>query len=89
MTLLMRGKFDKYWGDCNILMAISAVLDPRYKMRLINFCFHRIYSYSESERNILEVKQTLWEIYEMYANAIEQPPFLLLMIHIMELEIFQ
>ncbi|KAH7658200.1 Tam3-transposase (Ac family) protein [Dioscorea alata] len=68
MALLMRGKFDKYWGDCNMLMAISAVLDPRYKMVLINFCFHRIYSNSESERNILEVKQTLWEIYEMYAT---------------------
>ncbi|KAH7672190.1 Tam3-transposase (Ac family) protein [Dioscorea alata] len=68
MALLMRGKFDKYWGDCNMLMAVSAVLDPRYKMVLINFCFHRIYSNSESERNILKVKQTLWEIYEMYAT---------------------
>ena len=29
----MSDKFDKYWGDMNILMALAAVLDPRYKMK--------------------------------------------------------
>ncbi|XP_038983217.1 zinc finger BED domain-containing protein RICESLEEPER 2-like [Phoenix dactylifera] len=39
MTRRMNEKFEKYWGDCNLLMAIGAVLDPRYKMQLIVFCF--------------------------------------------------
>ena len=32
MTTKMNKKFAKYWGVCNLLMAIGAVLDPRYKM---------------------------------------------------------
>jgi hypothetical protein len=36
-------KFDKYWGECNLLMSLAAALDPRYKMKLINFCFPFIY----------------------------------------------
>ena len=30
-------KFDKYWGECNFVMAIAAVLDPRFKMTLSPF----------------------------------------------------
>ncbi|KAK2987679.1 hypothetical protein RJ640_028927 [Escallonia rubra] len=29
MAMKMKEKFDKYWGECNLLMAIAAVLDPR------------------------------------------------------------
>jgi hypothetical protein len=36
-------KFNKYWGDTNLMMSIVAVLDPRYKMKLINFCFPIMY----------------------------------------------
>jgi hypothetical protein len=42
-TNLMMSKFDKYWGDTNLMMSIAAVLDPRYKMKLINFCFPIMY----------------------------------------------
>jgi hypothetical protein len=43
MAARMSDKFDKYWGDTNMLMALAAVLDSRYKMKLINFCFPIIY----------------------------------------------
>jgi hypothetical protein len=32
-------KFEKYWGECNLLMAVGAVLDPRFKLKLVQFCF--------------------------------------------------
>jgi hypothetical protein len=43
MVIKMDDKFDEYWGDCNLLMVIIVVLDPRYKMKLIHFCFPLIY----------------------------------------------
>jgi hypothetical protein len=46
MAIKMTNKFDKYWGESNLLMSIAAVLDPRYKMKLINFCFPIIYPLS-------------------------------------------
>jgi hypothetical protein len=43
MAARISDKFDKYWGDTNMLMALAAMLDSRYKMKLINFCFPIIY----------------------------------------------
>jgi hypothetical protein len=56
-------KFDKYWGECNLLMSIAAVLDPRYKMKLINFCFPFIYPEPESSMHIENVLSILHELY--------------------------
>lgn len=35
----MEEKFDKYLGECNLLMAIASVLDPRCKCHVVNICF--------------------------------------------------
>lgn len=35
----MKLKFDKYWGETNLIMSIGAVMDPRFKMKLPTFCF--------------------------------------------------
>ncbi|KAJ6838874.1 zinc finger BED domain-containing protein RICESLEEPER 2-like [Iris pallida] len=40
----MKSKFEKYWGQCNLLMSIAAVLDPRFKMKLIEFYFQNLSS---------------------------------------------
>nr|KAJ0202846.1 hypothetical protein LSAT_V11C500240090 [Lactuca sativa] len=45
-------------------MAIASVLDPRFKMKLIEFSFPTIYS--NAEKNIKEVKKALYEMYEEY-----------------------
>ena len=47
-------------------MAIAAVLDPRFKMTLINFSFPRIYQGFEVARNIDRVHDSLYELYNEY-----------------------
>ncbi|XP_020254292.1 zinc finger BED domain-containing protein RICESLEEPER 2-like [Asparagus officinalis] len=32
MAKKMHDKFEKYWGECNLLMAIASVMDPRLKI---------------------------------------------------------
>ncbi|XP_058185159.1 zinc finger BED domain-containing protein RICESLEEPER 2-like isoform X2 [Rhododendron vialii] len=64
MALKMKIKFDKYWGECNLLMALGAVLDPRYKMTLIDCCFPEIYTELEAARNSSIVLQSLHELYK-------------------------
>ena len=42
MAREMHEKFDKYWGDIeklNLMMFVAIVLDPRYKLRFVNFWF--------------------------------------------------
>nr|XP_011462901.1 PREDICTED: zinc finger BED domain-containing protein RICESLEEPER 1-like isoform X1 [Fragaria vesca subsp. vesca]XP_011462902.1 PREDICTED: zinc finger BED domain-containing protein RICESLEEPER 1-like isoform X1 [Fragaria vesca subsp. vesca]XP_011462903.1 PREDICTED: zinc finger BED domain-containing protein RICESLEEPER 1-like isoform X1 [Fragaria vesca subsp. vesca]XP_011462904.1 PREDICTED: zinc finger BED domain-containing protein RICESLEEPER 1-like isoform X1 [Fragaria vesca subsp. vesca] len=38
----MLKKFDKYWDDMFFLLAISAVLDPRFKMKYIDFVCSKV-----------------------------------------------
>ncbi|KAK3017306.1 hypothetical protein RJ639_006905 [Escallonia herrerae] len=66
IAMKMKEKFDKYWGECNQLMAIVAVLDPRYKMTFIKFCFPKIYNEVESKKNIELVSGSLLEVYKEY-----------------------
>ncbi|XP_042944767.1 zinc finger BED domain-containing protein RICESLEEPER 2-like [Carya illinoinensis] len=69
MAKKMNEKFEKYWGECNLLMAIAAVLDPRYKMVLIKFCFPLIYPKFEASQNIDLVFKVLHELYDEYVQV--------------------
>ncbi|XP_052627235.1 zinc finger BED domain-containing protein RICESLEEPER 2-like [Lactuca sativa] len=64
MVKKMKEKFDKYWGECHLAMAIASVLDPRFKMKLVEFCFPTLYQ--NSDENIKEVKNALYEMYSEY-----------------------
>ncbi|XP_047309629.1 zinc finger BED domain-containing protein RICESLEEPER 2-like [Impatiens glandulifera] len=65
----MKEKFDKYGGECNLLMAVGCVLDPRCKMRALEFTFPKLYTPFESESNIREVQRLLYVIYKEYSDA--------------------
>ncbi|KAL4564056.1 hypothetical protein LXL04_028106 [Taraxacum kok-saghyz] len=69
MAIKMKKKFDKYWGTCNLLISIGAVMDPRYKMKLIEFSFKGIYSDKETALQIQMVKDTLYLLFEEYVDA--------------------
>ena len=43
----MQAKFDKYWGEYNLALSCVAILDPRYKVTFLKYCFVKIYG-SES-----------------------------------------
>jgi hypothetical protein len=52
-----------------MLMALAAVLDPRYKMKLISFCFPIIYPLDVEGNGIKGVLRVLQELYEVYVAA--------------------
>ncbi|KAG6526236.1 hypothetical protein ZIOFF_016218 [Zingiber officinale] len=62
----MKEKFDKYWGDCNLLMAIAAVLDPTKKMLAVEFCFPKLYSELDASKHISKGKEIIISLYEEY-----------------------
>ncbi|XP_073027039.1 zinc finger BED domain-containing protein RICESLEEPER 2-like [Primulina eburnea] len=69
MVNKMKTKFDKYWGHCNLLISMAAVLDPRNKMKLIEWCFPEIYSEVDAIENIVTVRETLRLLYREYVDA--------------------
>ena len=44
MTESMLAKFNSYWANVNVVMAVAAILDSRYKMKLLEFYYPNIYS---------------------------------------------
>jgi hypothetical protein len=75
MASKMMVKFDKYWGDTNLMMSIAIVLDPRYKMKLINLCFPIMYPLPPivdrlgASYYIENVLIVLKELFEAYISA--------------------
>ncbi|KAK6149525.1 hypothetical protein DH2020_017050 [Rehmannia glutinosa] len=69
MVKKMQFKFDKYWGDCNLLISVAAVLDPRNKMKLIEWCFREIYSPGDAIVHVTTIRETLRMLYNEYVEA--------------------
>ncbi|XP_074562601.1 zinc finger BED domain-containing protein RICESLEEPER 1-like [Curcuma longa] len=67
----MKAKFDKYWGDSNLLISIAAVLDLRNKMKLIEWCFLKIYFVSDAIEHISMIHEILHMLYNEYVEAHE------------------
>ncbi|KAJ3689916.1 hypothetical protein LUZ61_019080 [Rhynchospora tenuis] len=68
MSMAMYEKFEKYWGEVNVLMVVASILDPRLKMVSVKFVYGVLYSRSEVGSRIDEVVEKLRALYDMYAK---------------------
>ena len=72
MSIKMKEKFNKYWSDVHGLMAVAAVLDPRFKLHLLNALFHKIHgSESVAVESSNKVKDLLYNLVLEYQDTIE------------------
>ncbi|XP_024965921.1 zinc finger BED domain-containing protein RICESLEEPER 2-like [Cynara cardunculus var. scolymus] len=51
MASSMLLKFDKYWRVIHDMMSVAIVLDPRYKLKLINYFFPKIYGVDSKDED--------------------------------------
>ncbi|KAM4132835.1 hypothetical protein ACJW30_01G282100 [Castanea mollissima] len=68
----MHEKFDKYWGNIeklNLMMFVVIVLDPRYKLRFVNFWFTKWNPRAVAEDMTKKVKRALVRMYEHYCDC--------------------
>lgn len=63
----MHEKFDKYWKDCSLVLAIAVVMDPRFKMKYIEFSFSKLYG-EEAPKYVKVVDDAIHELYEEYVS---------------------
>jgi len=50
---------------------VAVVLDPRFKLKYVRFCFGRLYDVEEVENFTIKVKDTLLRLFEHYMNVDE------------------
>ena len=65
----MHERFDKYWKDCNLVLAVAVVMDPRFKMKLVEFSYSKIYGVEAAKY----VKVVNDSVHELYKDYVAQP----------------
>ena len=69
MATRMKSKFDKYWGNSNHLLSIAAVLNPRFKFKLIDFAYKSIYNELEAQNQKIILRDSLEALFREYLEA--------------------
>ncbi|KAH7855156.1 hypothetical protein Vadar_021937 [Vaccinium darrowii] len=63
----MQEKFDKYWKDCCLVLAIAVVMDPRFKMKLVEFSLTKIYG-DDAANYVKIVDEGIHELFLEYVS---------------------
>ena len=82
MGKAMLDKFDKYWDspyaendndnakdkkkEKNNVMVIATILDPRFKMKLVGYCFKELYGRDKGMREAEDIKSEFLDLYATY-----------------------
>ncbi|KAK3149447.1 hypothetical protein QOZ80_3AG0217490 [Eleusine coracana subsp. coracana] len=61
----MHERFDKYWKDCSLVLAVAVVMDPRFKMKLVEFSYSKIYGV-EATKYVKVVNDAVHDLYKEY-----------------------
>lgn len=69
MVKAMKVKFDKYWSEYSLILACAAVLDPRYNLNLISYCFRKIYGDADASQHIDRVVALLHALLAEYEKS--------------------
>jgi len=62
----IKAKFDVYWSEYSLILACAAVLDPRYKLNLVSYCFTKIYGNADASHHITGVVALLNRLFTEY-----------------------
>lgn len=73
MASSMVTKFDKYWEESYGVMSMATVLDPRFKMKILEYFFPLIYGDDKAKFHLLNVKAICEGIYQKYDSRCVSP----------------
>ncbi|KMS98808.1 hypothetical protein BVRB_3g068830 [Beta vulgaris subsp. vulgaris] len=59
-------KFDKYWSEYNVILSCAAVLDPRFKIKFVEYCLVKLFGEEDGMIQVGEILTTLKTLYNEY-----------------------
>ncbi|XP_059282816.1 zinc finger BED domain-containing protein RICESLEEPER 1-like [Lycium ferocissimum] len=69
---IMLEQFDKYWKNRYLVLALATIMDPRYKVKYLEFCFLKYEGNDHSPLpSILEAIQSLLDDYVVHRSSME------------------
>ena len=72
MVESMLAKFNSYWANVSVVIAVTAILNPKYKMKLLEFYYPNIYG-NNSDLEIEKIKNLCYELLDEYGDVDESP----------------
>lgn len=70
----MRSKFEEYWERCSLSLAVAAMLDPRFKMKLVEYYYAQIYGSGAPNRidDVFELVKALYNEHSICLASLDQ-----------------
>ncbi|CAL1389816.1 unnamed protein product [Linum trigynum] len=67
----MMSKFLKYWKDYNLVLAFGVILDPRYKLAFVKFCYEKLgEEYTLKPKAIMDDLELLFKEYKTQSSTL-------------------
>ncbi|XP_072071965.1 zinc finger BED domain-containing protein DAYSLEEPER-like [Arachis hypogaea] len=73
MATKMKAKYDKYWGNLknmNMIIFVAVVLDPRYKIKFIEWSFQKLFKKEDADFLCGKVKEVFNDLFNSYRVAL-------------------
>ncbi|KAK9951399.1 hypothetical protein M0R45_006841 [Rubus argutus] len=67
----MKVKFDKYWEDCSLVLAVAIVFDPRFKMDLVEYYYDRLHGF-DAHKYVERVRSAIFDLFTEYEDDLSQ-----------------
>lgn len=68
MATAMNEKFEKYWQQSNIALAVAYFFDPRYKKKLIEYYMRKFYG-DQYQVELDEFVSVVKKLYQFYTSS--------------------
>ena len=72
MVSNMVAKFDRYWNDVHGVLAMSSLLDPRFKLKLPQYFFPLIYGQDKAEDEVKKDRKLCKDIFIEYHSRVSE-----------------
>nr|XP_009624860.1 zinc finger BED domain-containing protein DAYSLEEPER-like [Nicotiana tomentosiformis] len=66
MGTLMLGKFKKYWESYSVILSIAIILNPRYKLKFVKFCFSKLHPEEIANEKVKAIEENLQLLFKEY-----------------------
>ena len=70
MVESMLTKFNSYWANVSVVIVVTAILNPKYKMKLLKFYYPNIYG-NNSDLEIEKIKNLCYDLVDEYGDVDE------------------
>ncbi|KAF7826590.1 zinc finger BED domain-containing protein RICESLEEPER 2-like [Senna tora] len=67
MAVRMKEKFNKYWSEYSVVLALGAILDPPLKFLLLERCFNRV-DHTTCQSKLDVARKKLFELFNAYTS---------------------